>query len=241
MLTSKEYVKKLKKECEPLFQFSENGVRQFFAKNPSNEELMNYFIPRMVNERGNCVGLAKRVANLPDDCSPEEMWMLSKQVYDEAKHFRIARDILTHLNGGEPVDIEECIAKIRKRYESGVVGPAQLMEKYESSEDPLAQALYGFIGEGRAARNWDMISQVSPDPYLAKKYKEIAKDEKFHANIGLKKLEELCTTQEMQDKADALAREFIDDLYSISLAKRIKNKPELAEGCPKSHIPATAR
>ena len=86
-----------------------------------------------------------------------------------------------------------------------------------------------------------MISKVSPDPYLAKKYKEIAKDEKFHANIGLKKLEELCTTQEMQDKADELAREFIDDLYSISLAKRIKNKPELAEGCPKSHIPATAR
>jgi len=242
MLTSKEYVKKLKKECEPLFQFAENGVRKFFEKDPSKEELINYFVPRVVNERGNCTGIAARVANLPNDATPEEFWMLSKQVYDEAKHFRIGMDILTHING-EPVDVGEIVTRMKNRTkENGTMGPAQLMEKYESSTDPLAQALYSYIGEGRAARNWSMIAKTATDPLLAKKYDEIAKDERFHANIGRKKLEEICTTQEMQDKADELAREFMDDLYTIGLAKRLKNKPELADadGCVKSHYPLGA-
>lgn len=242
MLTSKEYVKKLKKECEPLFQFAENGVRKFFENNPSKEELVDYFTPRMVNERGNCVGIAARVANLADDCSPEEMWMLSKQVMDEAKHFRIGVEILEHITG-EKFNIEDAVKRMRERTaKSGAMGPAQLMAKYESATDPLAQALYGYIGEGRAARNWDMIAKTASDPFLARKYAEIAKDEKFHAGIGRKKLEELCTTPEVQEQCDKLAREFIDDLYTIGLAKRLKNKPELAEadGCVKSHYPVGA-
>ena len=243
MLTSKEYVKKLQKECEPLFQFAENGVRAFFEKDPSKEELLNYFIPRMVGERGNCVGVAKRIVKMSDDTRPEEMWMYAKQVLDEAKHFRLGVEIVEHINEG-PIDLEAEIKKIKARNAASdkAITPSQLMDKYESSDDPLAQAIYGFVGEGRATRNWSMIAKTAKDPFLAKRYLEIAKDEKFHANIGRRKLEELCTTQEIQDRADKLAREFMDDLYTMGLAKRLKNKPELADanGCVKGHYPLSA-
>jgi rubrerythrin len=243
MLTSKEYVKKLRKECEPLFQFAENGVRQFFEEDKTKEELLEYFIPRMVGERGNCVGISKRIVNMPDNTRPEEMWMYAKQVYDEAKHFKLGLEIVEHINEG-PVDLVAAINKIKERNLKAdrALSPSQLMDKYESSTDPLAQAIYGFVGEGRAARNWSMIAKTAKDPFLSKRYEEIAKDEKFHASIGRKKLEELCTTQEIQDRADKLAREFIDDLYTMGLAKRYKVKTELAEanGCIKSHYPLSA-
>lgn len=241
MLSSKDYVKKLKQRCEPLFQFSEGRVKSFFESNPSTEDLIEYFVPRMVNERGNCIGVARRVANLPDNTSPEEMWTLCKHAMDEARHFRIGVEIVEHLTGG-PVDFESHIARIKERNKTGVVGPSQLMDKYESADDPLAQALYNFIGEGRASRNWTMIAKTASDSFLAAKYMEIARDEKFHANIGKRKLEELCVDQETQDRCDALAEEFINDLYAISVAKYIKLRPEMFDmnGCVKQHYPASA-
>jgi len=241
MIDSKDYVKKLKQKCEPLFQFSEGRVKAFFDSNPTTDQLVEYFIPRMVNERGNCVGVARRVSNLSDDTTPEEMWTLCKHAMDEAKHFRIGVEIIEHLTGA-PVDIQQHVERIKQRNQTGIVGPSQLMDKYESATDPLAQAVYNFIGEGRAARNWSMIASTAKDPFLAKKYLEIARDEKFHSSIGRKKLEELCVTQEQQDRCDALAEEFINDLYAISVAKYIKLKPEMfdMDGCVKQHYPLHA-
>jgi 1,2-phenylacetyl-CoA epoxidase catalytic subunit len=195
----------------------------------------------MMNERMNCTHISKSISDLPDDTTPEEMYILSKQALDEAKHFKMLVGILEHLNGA-PIDIEACIKEMRVKAsksieEGGGLRPAHIMEKYESSKDPLCLALYQYIGEGRAARNWKMIAETATDPFLAKEYKIISRDEDFHSKIGKKKLEELCISEEVQSRADKIADDIIDDLFTLGIAKRYYIEPELINlnSCPKSY------
>jgi len=240
-MDSKAYVKSLAKRCEPLYQYSENNVKMFFQKDPDKSELVDYFLPRMMNERMNCTHIAKKVANLPDNTTPDEMFLLSKQVLDEAKHFKLVVEIIEYLMD-QQVDVENCISEMKNKAEKsakegGGLRPAHILEKYESSGDALLLALYQMIGEGRAARNWDMIGEVAKDPYLASRYKTIAKDEKFHAKLGRLKLEKLCTDEATQKRADDMAQEIIDDLFTLGLAKRYYVDPSLISlnSCPKSY------
>ena len=61
MLTGKEFVAKIKKENQALFNASQINVKAYFDSKPAQEELVQHFIGRMVNERMNMV------ENQPDD------------------------------------------------------------------------------------------------------------------------------------------------------------------------------
>lgn len=220
MLSPAEFVKKLEKDSEPLYQFSENKVKEFYDKQPSNTEIAEYFFGRLVNERANCTEIAKRVYHLPGTTSPEEMFLLCKQAMDEAKHFGFVKEIIEYLTG-EPVDVPAIMKKIADRnIKNKTGGPAQLLAKYEAATDPIAVAVYQFIGEGRAARNWDMMAKCATDPLIRKRYAEIAKDEKFHSKIGRNSLLKLLTSIESQRKASILAEEFRQDLFEVGCAKQ---------------------
>jgi hypothetical protein len=235
----KQYIKELSRQCEPLFVFSENNVKKFFDKKPDNQELIDYFVPRMMNERMNCTLVAQSVADADDSWDGEKMMLHAKQVLDEAKHFKMLIEILEHLNGG-PIDVPACMSAMRDKEkasheEGGGLRPAHVLAKWTANKDPLALALYQFIGEGRAARNWDMIAKCADDTFLANQYAKIARDEKFHFNIGKKELENLIT-EENVDRANTLANAIIDDLMTLGLAKRYYVDPSLVSlnSCPKS-------
>lgn len=220
-MNGKEFVKIIEKDNEDLFTQSSNRVYEFFAKNPTDEEMSEYFTSRLVNERSLCLEAAERVANLPADTSPEEMFLLCKQAMDEAKHFRFVKKAMEHLSGKE-VDVAAAIEKIRVRNEkNGTGNPATLIKKYEGTTDKLAYALYQFIAEGRAARNWETLAECAPYDFIRKYYAEIAKDENFHASIGRVHLEELCNDPAVQERALKLAAEIRDDLYSVGCAKNV--------------------
>jgi rubrerythrin len=221
-MNGKEFVKIIEKDNEDLFVQSSGRVYEFFSKKPSDEEMSEYFTSRLVNERALCVEAAERVANLPADTSPEEMFLLCKQAMDEAKHFRFVKKAMEHLSGKE-VDVAAAIEKIRVRNEkNGTGNPATLIKKYEGTTDKLAYALYQFIAEGRAARNWEALAECAPYDIIRKYYSEIAKDENFHANIGRFHLEELCNSTEVQQQALKLAEEIRADLYQVGCAKNIE-------------------
>lgn len=240
-MNTKEYLRSLEKKCEPLFSYSENNVKKFFAGNPDRQELIDYFLPRMMNERMNCTHIAQAVADSDDSWSGDKMMLHAKQVLDEAKHFKMVVEILEHLNDG-PIDVPACIAAMREkekasREQGGGLRPAHVLEKWTANKDPLALALYQFIGEGRAARNWDMIARCATDPFLANQYSKIAKDEKFHFNIGKKELESLISDDNV-DRAEQIAEAIIDDLMTLGLAKRYYVDPNLVSlnSCPKSYF-----
>jgi 1,2-phenylacetyl-CoA epoxidase catalytic subunit len=131
---------------------------------------------------------------------------------DEANHFRLVKEVVEHYNGG-PIDIaaEE---KIYGQREAGK--GAALIEKYNVLGDPLLLAAYQYIVEGRAAVVWQTMANCSPDEFVSRRYAQIARDEKFHQNIGRLELEKLCTTPESQERVRAFLKELIWDLWEIS-------------------------
>jgi rubrerythrin len=226
MKTAREFISQVEKDCEELYAFHENSVKDFFASSPSKQEMIQYFTNRMINERINCTEISKRISKLPLDTTPEDMFVLTKQALDEAKHFRYVKEIVEDLKGGL-VDVESAMQdSIAREIAGGDIRPATLLQRFEASEDPLTIALYQFIAEGMAARNWAMQAQCAPTDLIRSRYEEIAKDEKFHSNIGRHSLEKMLIDPEVQVRATKLTREIIELLWNI--------------GCIAQHIPTAA-
>lgn len=212
MLTGKQFVAKLASDNEALFRAGELNVKAYFDSKPSKQELTKHFIGRMVNERLNMVEIADQVARMPSDTPVEELQLLSKQVLDEAKHFRMVKEVVEYITG-QPVDVGQAIAaEAAKPTAKG----AALLAKYEADKDPVALATYQFIAEGRAERNWDMMANCIEDDFISSRYAKIARDEGFHANIGRRKLEQLCEDPLIQARVEVLAGQMRRDLFEIS-------------------------
>ena len=52
-MNSKQFVAKIVADNQALFQASQHNVRAYFDSKPAQEELVDHFIGRMVNERMN--------------------------------------------------------------------------------------------------------------------------------------------------------------------------------------------
>jgi len=91
-----------------------------------------------------------------------------------------------------------------------------LIDRYEAQTDPLIMALYQFLGEGRASRVWATMADCVQDEFIATRYGKIARDEKFHSNIGRMKLLELCDNAEAQARVEDIAAQMCWDLYEVA-------------------------
>ena len=213
MLTGKEFVEKLIADNEGLFKSSELMVKAYFDSNPPKEELIDHFVGRMLNERMNMVSVAKAVASADLNTDPEELTMLSKQVMDEAVHFRLVKEVIEHITG-YPVDVEKAIEEESKR---PTAKGASLLSKYGEIDD-VVLSTYQLIAEGRAERNWDMMANCISDEFISSRYARIARDEGFHATIGARKLAKLCSDKETQLRVQNLAKQMRQDLYEVCCA-----------------------
>ena len=208
----KKFLDDLKQEFEPLYQVSEIQTRAYFGSKPSKESLLEHFKIRMMNERGNMIELSKKVANLPPTTKPEEARLLAKQAFDEAEHFRMVCEVVEHVSGKE-VDLEGIHATHGKpRADQGV----SIIGRYNAQKDPMALALYQYLAEGRASRVWQTMADCVQDDFVASRYGKIARDERFHSEIGRMKLEELCVSAEAQARVKELAKQWYWDLYEVA-------------------------
>ncbi len=222
MLSGKEFVAKIKKENDALFKASQLNVKAYFDSKPSQAELVEHFVGRMVNERMNMVEISKQVAAMPADADPVELQLLSQQAHDEAVHFRMVKEVIEHIQGA-PVDVEAAIAaEAAKPTAKG----ASLLDKYEASADEAALAAYQLVAEGRAEAVWDQMADCIEDEFISSRYAKIARDEGFHANIGGRKLAELAQDAETQARIEKLVDAMRKDLYDISC----KNTVAVADG-----------
>ena len=211
MKTPEQFLLDLEEKFETLYQISEEATRSYFGSKPSKELLMDHFKVRMMNERWNMIEFAKKVAELPVDTPAEECMLLSKQVFDEAFHFRMVKEVLEHL-GGKEIDLTD---SNKSHGEKDSAKGVTLIDRYEGQTDPLIMALYQLLGEGRAARVWSTMSSCIEDEFISSRYGKIARDEKFHSNIGRLKLLELVTTEEAQAKVWDIAGHMCWDLYEV--------------------------
>lgn len=212
MLTGKQFVEKLVQDNQALFKASQHNVKAYFDSKPAQEELVEHFIGRMVNERMNMVEISQTIANLPADADPVDLQLLTQQAHDEAVHFRLVKEVIEHIQGA-PVDVEAAIAaEAAKPTAKG----AALLAKYGAETDSAALAAYQLVAEGRAEAVWNQMAECIEDEFISKAYAKIAKDEGFHANIGARSLAKLVETSEEQARIETLVQAMRRDLYDIS-------------------------
>ena len=215
MLTGKQYVDKLAEENEALFRASELQIKHYYEVNKDTDELIDNFTGRMVNERMNMEEISREVAAMPAGTDPEKLVLLSKQAHDEAKHFQFVKEVVEYLTK-KPINMQEAVESHASRQNQK---GAALIKKYNCNSNPLMLAVYQYVAEGRAARNWAMMAECIEDPFIASRYAKIAKDETFHATIGKMELEKLCDSQEAQDEINAMINDFRRDLFQVTCAK----------------------
>jgi len=219
MLTAKQFVQKITKENQALFKASQLNVKDYFDSKPSQEELVDHFIGRMVNERMNMVEISQTIANLPADTDPVELQLLTQQAHDEAVHFRLVKEVIEHIQGS-PVDVEKAIADEKV---ANTAKGASLLAKYEADTDAAALAAYQLVAEGRAEAVWDQMAECIEDEFISGAYAKIARDEGFHSKIGARKLEQLVSDAETQARIETLVAQMRKDLYDISCRNTTQN------------------
>jgi len=211
-MNAKQFVAKIVEDNQALFKASQINVKAYFDSKPAQEELVEHFIGRMVNERMNMVEISQAIATLPADADPVELQLLTQQAHDEAVHFRLVKEVIEHIQGS-PVDVAAAIAAEQAKPTAKGAG---LLAKYDAEQDPIALAAYQLVAEGRAEAVWNQMADCIEDSFISGAYAKIAKDEGFHSKIGARKLEQLVTTPEAQARATALVEAMRKDLYEIS-------------------------
>ena len=210
-----QFVEQLELNNEALFRASELQVKSYFDSKPSKAELIDHFKGRMVNERMNMVEISAQIAAAPADADTTELNLLAKQAQDEAKHFRMVKNVIEHISG-EKCDVEAAVNEHASKMDTK---GAALIKKYGADKNPVMLALYQLMAEGRAARNWAMMSECIDDSFVASTYAKIAKDEKFHASIGRRQLMKLCEDPVAQQQIVEVANAMRKDLFLITCAK----------------------
>lgn len=211
-MDAKQFVKKLVEDNQALFRASQHNVKEYFDSKPAQEELVEHFVGRMVNERMNMVEIANVVAAMPADTPTEELELLTRQAQDEAKHFRMVKEVIEHMTG-QPLDVAAAIAAEAAKPTAKGAG---LLAKYGAENDAVALAAYQLVAEGRAEAVWNQMADCIEDEFISTSYAKIAKDEGFHANIGGWKLEKLAQDEATQARVEVLVAKMRRDLYDIS-------------------------
>jgi rubrerythrin len=211
-MDAKQFVKKLVEDNQALFQASQHNVKEYFDSKPAQEELVEHFVGRMVNERMNMVEISQAIAQMPADTPTEELELLTRQAQDEARHFRMVKEVIEHMTG-QPLDVAAAIAAEAARPTAKGAG---LLAKYGAETDPAALAAYQLVAEGRAEAVWNQMADCIEDEFISTSYAKIARDEGFHANIGGWKLEKLAQDEATQQRVEALVVKMRRDLYDIS-------------------------
>jgi rubrerythrin len=211
-MDAKQFVKKLVEDNQALFRASQHNVKEYFDSKPAQAELVEHFVGRMVNERMNMVEIANAVAAMPADTPTEELELLTRQAQDEARHFRMVKEVIEHMTG-KPLDVAAAIAAEAAKPTAKGAG---LLAKYGAETDPAALAAYQLVAEGRAEAVWNQMADCIEDEFISTSYAKIARDEGFHANIGGWKLEKLAQDEATQARVEALVVKMRRDLYDIS-------------------------
>lgn len=211
-MNSKEFVKQIIQDNEALFTASQWNVKKYFEDNPNHEDKVDHFIGRMVNERMNMAEIAAQISNAPANADPDELHLLTKQCFDEAKHYKMVKEVIEYIKG-EEIDVEEAIA--REQMLKTAKG-ASLLEKYGAQEDEAVLAAYQLVAEGRAEAVWNQMAETINDKFISTRYATIAKDEGFHSKIGARKLQKLAVDEATQQRVLDVVSKMRKDLFEIS-------------------------
>lgn len=210
---SNTLVDKIKAENEPLFEASRMNIRHYFNGPRTKEELISHFVGRAANEYLNLVGISKAVSQMPPSTPVEELQLISKQAHDEANHFKWVKEVVDHIAGGK-LDINQALdAELNKGVNDR---GANLLSKYNAENDEILLAVYQLVAEGRAHAAWQQMADMNAvDETVAGYYAKIARDEKFHSQIGEQKLRSMNLSPEKEQEVLEFVSKIRKELFFI--------------------------
>lgn len=228
-ISTNEFIRKMEKDNEALFQASEMQVEAFFRSNPSKEDLIEHFSGRCANEHMNLIEVAKRLLEIAQNGDREKIKLLAKQVLDEANHFDLVARVVERIAGAE---LNTANLLETEKSGGGAKG-ARILESMDS-QDQLALSLYQFIAEGRAARVWQRMAEVCADPMISEAYARIVRDEAVHREFGRIGLEQSLALDADRARALELADQIRYELYKVSCLNCVE-VPEARALCVSSY------
>ena len=137
MKSNKEFVADIAKGNEALFKASQLNVADYFNDMPNQEALVEHFVGRMVNERMNMTEISAQIAKVDDNADPKELELLTRQAADEAKHYRMVKEVIEHIKG-EEINVAEALEAERQ---ADTAKGATLLEKYDAENDEAVLAI----------------------------------------------------------------------------------------------------
>ena len=216
-MSSKEFVQHIAEYIEPLYQSSEEQTQAYFRNDPDLDEAIFHFKRRMFNERMNIVEIGKNLINKKASTDPTTLKLLSKQVYDEAKHYDMVRNVIEYLSGHKFTETElEEEYKFQMDKDNIAEKGASLFDEIGGQDSELMAATYQFVAEGRAARVWSAMATSIDDPIVSKTYAKISKDEHMHSRIGARTIEQLATTPEAQKEIMDVLPQMMERMFWIN-------------------------
>ena len=218
MQQPKDFVNQLRKENQALFEASKMNVKAYFEGDLPEEEMVDHFIGRMVNERMNMTEISAQIAKVDDNADPKELELLTRQAADEAKHYRMVKEVIEHIKG-EEINVA---AALEAERQADTAKGATLLEKYDAENDEAVLAAYQLVAEGRAEAVWNQMADTIKDEFISSRYRTIAKDEGFHSSIGGWKLRKLATDEETQSRVKSVVEKMRKDLFEISCANTVE-------------------
>jgi len=188
----KEFVKELLRELEPNRQAHIAITEEFYSKPRTKEQTIALLMDRCYRELQGALEIAKQVPRFVD-VDRDLFHMITKQVGDEARHYHLLASILEDLLG-RPIAPSE-------------IKPVPLtLEQNKAMYDEYGQHVverFASLGLGAeylsGAINDVVIKRAEPE--VAHAYRQINRDERFHAKIGILGLERYATTPELQERA----------------------------------------
>lgn len=191
-MTSKEFVKELLKELEPIRRAHAEITEDFYSRPRTREQTVALLMDRCYRELQGALRIAEQVPRFVE-ADRDLFHMITRQVADEARHYHLLASILEELLGrplaaSELKPVPLTLEQNRAMYDEYGF---HLVERFAS---------LGLGAEYLSAAINDVVIKRA-EPEVAHAYKQINRDEKFHAKIGILGLERYATTPELQERA----------------------------------------
>jgi hypothetical protein len=191
-MDSKAFLQELLRDLEPLRQAHREITEEFYSRPRSPHQTVTLLSDRCYRELQGAIQIAQQVPYFVD-VDRDLFQMITQQVADEARHYHLLAEVLEGILG-QPLRREELrpvpltLEQNRAMYDEY---GRDIVERFAS---------LGLGAEYMSAAINDVVIQRG-EPEVARAYRQINRDENFHAKLGMLGVERYATTPERQEKA----------------------------------------
>lgn len=192
-MNSTQFCDELERALEPNRKRHGELAAEFYGRERSQETNVAWLFDRCFREMDAIPNFSRTLAQYYGVLDRDLVQMLSKQIWDESRHYHLLAKVLEEILG-RTISAEEV------RPTGATLKQNTSMNQFGTEDRITMFAARGYGAEYlSSAVNWSLVRYA--EPMVSTPYKTIAKDEDFHARIGRAGLERYALSAEEQERA----------------------------------------